>query len=330
MPNMLQNIGKQIPSTNKAAAEQAKAAQEILLRKQLGEFKPGTQPITRIAQAAAPQIVQAQATPTLQAAQQTQEQLSGLGQEALRQQEFTQGVDATRAEMGIQRYLATRELGVERDLANRETAARKRLTQQEIESTNRVQSIGMEVDNKLLSLDLNQREELNKIGNDVKGKILDARLAFENDELGRKFSNDRQLADFAAISAKNELEFKDRMLVMQQGYRKKAALLDICARKIREAIKRGYLTEQQKLDQNMTQMLVELEARAKEESAKAAAKARNNMMITQGIFTVGGAIVGGILSLPAGGIGAPAGAAIGAGIGQGVGSIAQGAFNPSY
>jgi len=296
MANGFQALSKKIPEANQAVAEQAKAAREILLRKQVADTQPTRQNVSRIAQAAAPQAVTQMAQPTLEAATKTQQQLGAIGGEDIRRQEFDAGVEAQRQELGMQEYLSTRELAGERNLAGERTALRKRLTTQEINSAKLVSSIGIEMDNKLLSLDLAQREQLAALGNDVKGKILDSRIMFDRDEMGRRFTNERQLSDFAILSAQNEQDFQSKMLKIQQGYKKKAILYEILVNRMQEVLRRGWLTKEQGLDQALKEDITRTVAAMKREIERNATNARRNAMYTQGVVTVAAAVITGGLA----------------------------------
>ena len=147
---------------------------------------------------------------------------------------------------------------------------------------------------------------ISSLGRDLKAKLFDNNMQFAQDEQGRKFTNDRQLMDWAAADAKDLNEFKDRMQVIEQAQKRKIMMLEAASARITQAIKQGWLSKEQKLDQEQTRKLYEIESALKKKIAKEKSKAGNMRAIAKGVGTVGGAIAGGVIT------GTPTGAMVGA------------------
>jgi len=324
--NMLLNLANKVPETNERLAKQKKAANEILMQRAVGGAQVAPQAnVSRVAQEAAPQAIQQQAAITQQQTAQTQQDLGRIAEAGIQQQGFNQQVQAQQAETAQREELAGAQRQQERTLAGETVASQKRITDEEVQTAERLQRYGIDQDNTLLNVDLETRQQLERIGRDVKEKLFDSRLRFQRDEAGRKFSNERQLADFTLMTAQNKQEFDMKMLKMRQEYKKEEVMTGMLRQKITEAIERGWLTQEQKLDHDMLRELKEIDAELKRREQKAKAKAANGMMIAQGLGTVAGAAIGAAVTAPAGGIGMGAGAAMGASIGGGLGSAAYGA-----
>ena len=184
-------------------------------------------------------------------------------------------------------------------------------------------------------------EKLAQISQDAKREMYDKRREFSTDEAGRKFSNERQLADYAALRAKNAEEFKDYVQQQELAYERKSQLLDTSLKKIQQQLQfenqalnqlrdqannmaisereresaRRLLEEKLKQQELLRQAEADLQASLEK---KAADKANR-----QAIYTGAGTIIGGTIGAA---IGSPAGATVGASVGSGIGSIIGGAF----
>ena len=329
MPTLqeLDALADQVPIINQKAARQAQAGASYNLQQQVGGAAPtpGTN-VNKVAQSVAPQAVQAQAAPVLAAAQQTQQQLGQVAQVGLAQQATTAQTSLANQERSQREELVSRENTQKLEQARADITSRKRVTGAEQASAKRLQALGIEVDNKVQLATLRQREQLSRLGGDVRDKILDSRLRFDRDEMGRKFTNERQLADYVLANAKTEQDFRDKLREMQQVHQRKIQMLEISERKIREAVQRGFISEQQQLDNEQRAKLSQLAAKMREKIQKEKADARNKNSMITGAFTIGGAIVGGVLGAGAGGVGAAPGAMIGASAGAAAGGLVSGAL----
>lgn len=223
MPTMdaLTALADEVPVLNKKAAAAAQARQAVAVQSQVGQTTgtPGLS-TTRMAQAAAPQAVAQQAQAAITADQQTQQQLGQIGATALQAKSATDEAGLAAQDQAQRERLAKQEQANKLQQSRADIGMRKKVTGAEQEAAARMQKLGIEVDNKLQLATIRQRDQLSRLGGDVKDQILDSRLQFERDEMGRKFTNERQLADYTLANAKTDIEFKDKMREMQQSDRK--------------------------------------------------------------------------------------------------------------
>lgn len=325
MPTLqqLDALADQVPVMNQKAAKKAQAATSYNLQNQVAAAPaaPGVS-LTQAAQTAAPTAVTAHAAPAVQAAQQTQAQLGQVAQVGLQAKQTADSTALATQARANQEEATTADNAARLQAARSDLAMRKRVTGAEQAAARRLQSMGIELDTKVQLATIRQREQLSRLGGDVRDKILDARLRFDRDEMGRRFTNERQLADYTLASARSDIELKDKLREMQQTQDRKVQLLEMAERRIREAIQQGFVAGQQQLDNQHKAKLAQIAADMRKKIQKEKAKANaNNAMIT-GAFTIAGAVIGGVWN---GGLGAPAGAMLGASVGQGVGSMVAGA-----
>jgi hypothetical protein len=317
--NALNALADQTPGLNQKALKQVQAARDIGLQKQLGgpAAAPKAPPQQKAQQLAtqqaltAGQDIVAQRQQAAGAAGKIRaaalQERQRLGQQSLQQEQLAQQARLERQHTEQQTQLRREEL-----------ASRKSITQNELAAAARLQDRGIEQDNKLQIATLKQRSDLNNIGIDIKSKLIDSRLQFNKSERGRKFSNERQLADYIAATATSRQDFNIKMSQMKQMQDKKITLMTQAQAKLETILKQGFIAEQQDLDQASKIEITKLVQEMKEKIKREEAAAKNRTSI---IATVGG-IAGGI----AGGIyGGPVGAAAGVGMGTAAGTAIAGA-----
>ena len=162
------------------------------------------------------------------------------------------------------------------ELRKEELASKKTILEDEVAAATRLQDMGIEQDNKLQMATVKQREDLNRIGLDIKSKLIDSRLQFAKDERGRKFTNERQLGDFFAATAINRQHLNSRLSGMKQAHDRKMLLLQHSHARIEKAINQDFLTREQKLDFEAKKELLEYKAAMERKMAREKARARNN------------------------------------------------------
>lgn len=324
MPTLeqLDALANAVPQLNKKAASQASAVKTQQQRQQVGQAQlpPGVSTV-RAAQAAAPQAVAGQAQVAVAAQQQTQQQLGQIAQAGLQTVQANDANALATQERTQREQLARQDMAQKLELSRSDLGMRKKVTGAEQAAAQRLQKFGIEMDNRLQLATIRQREQLNRLGGDAKDKILDSRLRFERDEMGRRFSNERQLADYAMANAKTEQEFASKMREMQQAHNRKIQMMEVAEKKLRQAMMQGFTSQQQLLDNQSRARIAKMAADMKEKIRKEKAKATGNAMMIQGAFTVAGAVVGGMYT---GGTGTAAGAMVGASAGSAVGSMVAG------
>jgi hypothetical protein len=229
---------------------------------------------------AAPTAQAAQQIGTAQAATAGQQQLQ-LGEQALQQQ-------AQLAQLGAQK-------------AQRESRA----TLQRLEAGEREQR-------------LRDTEKFSKLNEQAKNQMLDARLKFNRDEMGRAYFNERQLADFAKMSARSDEEFQNWSQKSRQAHEFKIKMLDAAHRKIMSVLQNEQQLKELGLD---AKQQIELRQRAKqleEQMRRDAAEAANKQAMWS---AVGGIVLAGGVTAVTGGAAAPYAPALYQ-AGAGAGSIA--------
>jgi hypothetical protein len=161
--------------------------------------------------------------------------------------------------------------------------------------------------------------ELARISQSAKDKLLDQQLSFKRDELGRTVWNERQLADYKIATAKDEEDFLNYRQEASNLSERRMKMLTMAQRKLEQILEQGYISTNQKLDQASRLKIAENLAELKRKQARESARQSSNMGMWAGAGTVVGAVAGAVIAGPGG---YAAGAAVGAQIGQGVGTAA--------
>lgn len=134
--------------------------------------------------------------------------------------------------LGNQKMLDELQIAeLQRNGALRQNSAKlsqaKRMNDLEINSQKRLLSAKLDYDSSISFLTNKQRQDLAELGNYVKQSMFDQRLMFEKSEAGRKFSNDRQLADYAVLSAQSQQQLEARFQHMKQAAEKEIYALQV-------------------------------------------------------------------------------------------------------
>jgi hypothetical protein len=161
--------------------------------------------------------------------------------------------------------------------------------------------------------------ELARISQSAKDKLLDQQLSFKRDELGRTVWNERQLADYKIATAKDEEDFLNYRQEASNLSERRMKMLQMAQRKLEQILEQGCISTNQKLDQASRLKIAENLAELKRKQARESARQSSNMGMWAGAGTVVGAVAGAMIAGPGG---YAAGAAVGAQIGQGVGTAA--------
>jgi hypothetical protein len=147
--------------------------------------------------------------------------------------------------------------------------------------------------------------------------MFDSRLQFSKDELGRAFLNERQLADYARMQARSAEELKNYELRARNIERNVELLQKAAYDKISQALK----DEQQLRELGYSAEQIQQLGQARAAMVKGLEKKRADAAARQGIWSVGGGIVGAVGGAIATG-GNPAGAMAGYQVGSGLGQVA--------
>ncbi len=162
---------------------------------------------------------------------------------------------------------------------------------------------------------IQQRQQIARLGRDTERKLFDQRMEFQYDEMGIKFSNMRQIADFKRMTAKDDEDFANFTIKTKHRTEQKRRLLQIAHAKIVQEIEMGFRTRENEKNHAHYLKLAKAKYVLEQKMKRDAAEARNTMMIYQGVGMAAGAGLG---------FGTPAGAILGASAGQAVGSIVGG------
>lgn len=166
--------------------------------------------------------------------------------------------------------------------------------------------------------------QLARLDSNLKDQLLDQQLSFKRDEFGRTIWNERQLADFAVVQAKTQIDLENFEQTMHQQSQRRLQIMQAVQAKLKQVLDQNFMREGQALDQKTRLYIAEKMREAKEKEARERARRASRGALLQGAFTVAGAAAGGILGAAAGGIGAAPGAAIGAQVGSGLGQMYSG------
>lgn len=251
---------------------------------------------------------------------QTQQQLGGqlqqLGQQALGQQrQMDQQRLVEKQALNDSQIAELQRSGVIRQ-NSKELAQAKQLQADEIESQKRMLNARLQFDDKISFLTNKQRKDLAELGAYTKQQIFDSRLTFQQDEMGRKFTNLRQLADYAVASYKDDQKLGFELQAMQQAAQKEFMVLEHAHKMITQKMQLEFQRAEKQKDYALLKKLQKMKADLQEKMARKQAQASAISNIIVGGATIAGAVAG---------AGVPGGAIIGASIGKGAGELATGA-----
>lgn len=313
-------LAQTVPGINEQAAGQQKAARDILLQRQIGAL-PTQRAEAKASQQLAGAMTQ-QAGQDALAAGQAQAQTAAQGQQlsnaALQNQASAQ---LAQRKLVQNKALADLSSAKQDEMAVAMLQSRKRVMDAEQQAADALQTFGIDQDNSLQMATIQQRKDMQRLGNDVKDKLIDSRLRFEKDEMGRKFTNERQLSDYILSNARTQQEFDSEMRGLMKETDQYILTLDMMENKISQAMKQGYIKEKGDLDRQMGLELARMKAEIQRKKQREMAKKRNSMAAWQAAGSIAGGAAGFILSggNPAvAAVGAQAGGAAGTGIGAAV------------
>lgn len=183
-------------------------------------------------------------------------------------------------------------------------------------------------------------QKLAAISEDAKKEMYDSRRQFAQDQMGQKFSNERQLADYARMKSGSEDQWQDYVQQTDQIYDRKSQMLSSAQSKIstqlqfqqdevnqiRDQLATRKMSEQERTAQQrilsdrlaQAERLRAAENQLKISIAKEAADKANRKARNAAIGSTVGAVAGGV----AGSFGGPGGTVAGATIGSSVGGAA--------
>lgn len=147
---------------------------------------------------------------------------------------------------------------------------------------------------------INQNNRLAQLSNDIKNQLLDDQLKFNQDERGRVLLNDRQLADAAILTAKNEQDLLNYKQNIQQMNSRKLQAMEVAYNKLAQAMKTGYTDEGQRLDFQTKVDIKNMMMNAEKDIRALKNKQEANQAAWSAAGTVVGTIIGAIYGGPGG------------------------------
>ena len=302
--DQIKQIKAKIPVLNAQARKRIEGGRAMQLQQAVQQAPTTPTMGIRAAQQIAPALQTQAGEQQIAAGAAEQQQLGHLAEQALQQSGMEQQRQIQEQAVAQREDLTGQQRAQELALSREQEAQRTALTQEEIDSMSRVQSLGMTVDNELSFLSRKQREDLAALGADVKGKIFDNILQFETDELGRKFTNKKQLLDFAVSSAVSEQELQTKLNTMQNIANREIIILEQSYKQITQALDNNYLDDKRELDQAQRQRLIEMKMAMEKKIAKKKREASMERMV------VGALITGAGVAMAASGVGTAAAPAV--------------------
>jgi hypothetical protein len=144
--------------------------------------------------------------------------------------------------------------------------------------------------------------QISSLNRELKQDIFDNQVAFQKDELGRVYWNERQLADWKLKEAKSDEELADFEQNISQEFEKKMALLRTAQASIRQRLEQEATKSEQEKDQALEQRLLAAEKELAMKMQKAQARAQRNAMIMQAGGTILGAGIAATAIVASGGL----------------------------
>lgn len=151
---------------------------------------------------------------------------------------------------------------------------------------------------------LDQASRLAALDASAKKELFDNQLQFKRDQNDRTLFNERQLADYKALTASRSEDFKNWSQRSQQLHDRNVQVLQTMSAKLDEALQQQYKLGKQQQDQALTKELAQLKRDNDMRLAKAQANAANTATMWG---AVGGAATMAGGALIATGIAAPVG-----------------------
>lgn len=241
------------------------------------------------------------------AQQKTNLQLQQAGQQMLQQGLIPQKSQIQQAATQVAQVKGQEQLKATQQ--NVQQAQQDRQLQANATKLNKVQEI-MKSKQQVQADSLKNAEVLDGIGLNLRNEYVDKVKQFKKDEIGRAQLNSRQLSDWATLKARNEEEYEEYALMMQQALEKKQAITEQAFKVISQELNQQFLAAEQAKDNATMEQIAGIRASI----AKAQADARKKAARESQMWTTGGSIlamgIAGAAILATGPVGAATAAAI--------------------
>lgn len=286
---VFEGLARQAPVFDKDAAARLKAAQAAKAQQAVAALTPQQAATQGLGQGMAAASVQEAGQAAQQQMQQSQQMQAGLAGQAVQARAAEGQAQLQQQGAAQQERQQTAAIGQGLTLQREEQGQKVELTRQDLARQAFLNNLGIEIDRNLNLVSTEQARTLDALGRDVKAQLFDSRMSFEKGEAGRKFANERQLMDFAVVSAKNEEDLKNKLQIMQNTAKKELIMMEAAYQKISSALERGYLDEKRELDQKTKAQLMEMKQAAERAMKRKARNAANQRLIIGGVIMGAGA-----------------------------------------
>ena len=180
----------------------------------------------------------------------------------------------------------------------------------------------MQTKQQLTQQQMENNSALDGLGMNLRQEYVDSVMKFKKDEIGRSVFNERQLADWAALKARNEEEFAEYEQSVLQAIEKKNRIMEQAFKIVSQKLEQDSTAAEQRQDQEAKLKIAAIQKDLQKRQSDARKKAAKSAML----FTTGGTILGAIAGSVVPGAGTAAGAAAGAAIGGAAGGLAYSQF----
>lgn len=304
-------LGDQIPGLAMEAENQARAASDIVLQKQVA----GTPAQPGLASQIRAEAIGREAKIRTQIGANTAAQQRELGKLALGEQRVAKLEEANQLDIRAQSELDKRNAEFKLDMREEMIRSKKDIQDSDIQASELLSQFGIYRNNQIQIAMRSHQEQLGNLGRDLKSKLLDSRLTFEKTEGDRRFTNERQIADYTTTIATSRMEFDSNMRKLENQTKRKIIVMKQVEEEHQAILRRGYITRQGDLNRAHKQYILETSAAIQAKIARE--KSRANGRAAR--WRAGGIIIGGGLGAFTG---TPQGVAAGAFIGSNIGEMA--------
>jgi hypothetical protein len=218
------------------------------------------------------------------AQQKTNLQLQQAGQQMLQQGLTPQKSQIQQAATQVAQVKGQEQLKATQQ--NIQQAQQDRQLQANATKLSKVQEI-MKAKQQVQADSLKNAEVLDGIGLNLRNEYVDKVKQFKKDEIGRAQLNSRQLSDWATLKARNEEEYEEYALMMQQALEKKQAITEQAFKVISQELNQQFLAAEQAKDNATMEQIASIRASI----AKAQADARKKTARESQMWTTGGSIL---------------------------------------
>lgn len=288
----LKQAAARLQPMDEMAAKRNADANAIALQSVIGSDQASRQNVGQLSAAFAGSNAQA----ANQATGQSIQNIAQVGGAALQAQGQNNQLQLQQSALANQQRLASQAQSQQQALQSAEQNQQFEFTEKELQQQAALSERGMYLDDQISFMSRNQREQLNKLGNDIKSQLFDSRLMFEREQESWKFGHQLQLLDWAATNAKDEAQFKMHLNSMQNAARMDMIATKAAHDKLTQELQQSAKNRQQVADQEHQRQLYEMQQALAKKMADKQKKA--GMMSTLFTGVASGAAAGATIAPP--------------------------------